>query len=138
MVANFDQTHTHIDLKGLVDLGPSDLPRPVIHDDYISRPMTHFLATFEYVYLFPDWARLFDKLKLALTCAELQWWMYSFLFQLVAISFFHLLESWSCLYDKLLRALMGFDLNNSLCIVMEWLTLHNPLVISGGFSLGVL
>ena len=51
---DLDLTHTHIDLKGLVDLGPSDLPRSVIHDDYISRPMTHFLATFEYVYLFPD------------------------------------------------------------------------------------
>jgi len=65
---DLDQTHTHIDLKGLVDLGPSDLPRPVIHDDYICRPMSHFLASFEYVYLFSNWAQQFDKLKRALSC----------------------------------------------------------------------
>jgi len=64
--------------------------------------------------------------------------MYSFLFQLAVVSCFHLLESWSCLYDKLLSALMGFDFNNGLCIMMEWLTPHESLVLSGGFSLGVL
>jgi len=55
-IENFDvdQTHERIALKGLMDLGPIALLRQFIHDDPISRPMTHFLATFEYVYLFPD------------------------------------------------------------------------------------
>ena len=104
----------HIELEGLVDLGPTVLPRPFIQDDHISRPMTYMLATIRYVCLFSDWAQQFDKLKRALTCAELTWWMYSLWFQLFAFFYFHLLESWSSLYDKLLRALMGFDLNNSL------------------------
>jgi len=119
MVTNFDQPPTHIDLKGLVDLGPSDFPRSFVQDNHISRLMTSTLGTFTYVCQFPNWVHQFDKLKRSLACAELQWWMYSFLFHLVDVSCFHLLGSWSCLYDKLLRTLIGFDLNNSLCVMME-------------------
>jgi len=76
MVAHFDQPPMRIELKGLVDLGPTVLPRPFIQDDHISRPMTSSLATFAYVCLFGIWAHQFDKLKRALTCAALLWWMY--------------------------------------------------------------
>jgi len=74
---DLDQTPTHIELKELVDLELTNLPRPFIHDDILSRPMTHLLATFEYVYPFFDWAQQFDKLKRALTYAALLCWMYS-------------------------------------------------------------
>ena len=94
VIEHFDlvQTHERIELKELVDLGPFTLPRQFVHDDPIFRTITHMLANFEYVCLFSDWARQFDKLKQALTCVELPWWMYSFLFHLVAVSRFHLLE----------------------------------------------
>jgi len=108
---DLDQTHIHIDLKGLVDLGPSYLPRPVIHDDYISRLMTHFLATFECVYLFPDWAQQFGILKRVLTCAALLWWIYSIWYQLSYVHCLNFIESWSSVLDKLLHALMGFELS---------------------------
>ena len=97
-----------------MDLGPTVFPRPFIQDNHISKPMTYMLATIRYVCLFSDWAQQFDKLKRALTCAELTWWMYSLWFQLFASFCFHLLERLSLLYDKQLRALMGFDLNNNL------------------------
>jgi len=60
---DLDQTLAHFDRKGLVDLGPPSFPRQFVHDHKISRPVTHLLAKFEYVYLFPDWAQQFDKLK---------------------------------------------------------------------------
>ena len=90
---DLDQTHTHIDLKGLMDLGSFDLPRPVIHDDYISRLMTHMLANFEYVCVFSDWAEQFDKLKRALTCAALLWWMHFIWLQLSYFFCVDLIES---------------------------------------------
>jgi len=69
---DLDQTHTYIELKGLVDLGLTNLPRPLISDDdHIYRLMIHLLATFKYVYLFSDWTQQFDKLKSALTCTAL-------------------------------------------------------------------
>jgi len=42
---DLDQTHERIELEGLMDLGPTVLPRPFIQDDHISRPMTYRLAT---------------------------------------------------------------------------------------------
>ena len=57
---DLDQTHERIKLKGLVDLGPFALPRQFVHDDPISRLMTHMLANFEYVCLFSYWAHQFD------------------------------------------------------------------------------
>ena len=54
---DLDQTLTHFDIKRLVNLGPTILPRHLIHDDKVSRRMTHFLARYEYVYLFSDWVK---------------------------------------------------------------------------------
>ena len=50
----FDQTHMHIELKGLVDLEPFALPRQFVHADLIARPMTSPLAVFEYIHFIPD------------------------------------------------------------------------------------
>jgi len=47
MTTNVDQTFKHTERKGLVDLGPIILPRLFIHDDKISRPMTHLLVKSE-------------------------------------------------------------------------------------------
>jgi len=41
---DLDQTPTHIELKELVDLGLTNFPRPFIHDDILSRPITHLLV----------------------------------------------------------------------------------------------
>jgi len=114
MVANFDQPPMHIELTGLVDLGPFALPRQFVHDDPISTMMTYMLANFEYVCLFSDWAHQFDKLKRALTCAVLLLWMYSMWYQLLHLRCLTFIESWSSMFDKLLRALLDFDLNNNL------------------------
>ena len=73
---DLDQNPAHITLKGLVDLGLTNLPSPFIYDHVLSRLMTHLLADFKYAHLFSDWAQLFDKLKRALTCATLIRWMY--------------------------------------------------------------
>lgn len=132
-----EQTPIHIDLKGLVDLGPTDLPRPIIHDDYVSRPITHFLATFESVCLFSDWAQQFDQLRRALTCAELQWWMYSLWHQLFNFCCQNFIKSCSCLYDKLLRALMGFDLHSSL-FICDGVADAPSSSSERGYSLGVI
>jgi len=77
---NFDltQTLTQIELRGLADLGAMTLPGLLIHDDILSRPMTHLLANFKYVCLFDVWAQKFDNLRWTLTYALLAWWMYSF------------------------------------------------------------
>ena len=75
---DLNQTHTYIELKGLVDLRLINLPRLLISDDnHISRPMINLLATFKYICLFDVWAQRFDKLKRALPSALLAWWMYS-------------------------------------------------------------
>jgi len=50
---NLKQTLAHFDIKKLMDLGPT-FRRPHIPADKISRTMTHLLANFEYVYLFPN------------------------------------------------------------------------------------
>jgi len=52
---DLDQTLTRIGLKGLVDFGPTILPRLLIHDGTISRQMTYMLACYEYAYLFSNW-----------------------------------------------------------------------------------
>ena len=108
-----DQTHMHIELKGHVDLEPFALPRQLIHDNPISRPMTSPLAYSEYVHFIPEWAQLFDKLKRALTCAFLTRWMYSIWFQLPVIHSSYAIESWTSEFDKLLRALTSFDLRST-------------------------
>jgi len=66
------------DITRLVDLEPTILPRSFVPYDIVSRPMTHQLASLNYICMFDVWAHLFDKLKRALTCALLLWWMYSF------------------------------------------------------------
>jgi len=66
MTADLDQTLEHTKIKRLVNLGPTNVPRFLIHDDRISRSMTHFLLNFEYISLFDVWVRQFDKLKQAL------------------------------------------------------------------------
>jgi len=73
MIANLDQTLELVELRGLVNFEPITLPRLLIHDDKISRPMTTVLVNTEYVCLFDMWAQLFDKWKRALTCALLPW-----------------------------------------------------------------
>ena len=109
----FDQTHMHIELKGLVDLKPFALPRQFVHADPISRPMTSPLAVFEYIHFIPKWAQLFDKWKRALTCAFLIIWMYSIWCQLSVFHIRYAIESWASELDKLLRALTSFDLNST-------------------------
>ena len=130
----------HIELKELVDLGLTNLSRPFIHDDIRSRAMTHLLTTFKYVYPFSDWAQQFDKLKRALICAALLWWMYSIWCQLFHVHYLNFIKSWSSIFDKLLCALTSFDLSSSGAFDMEWLMLHMPLFerISGGYSLCVI
>ena len=54
MIADLDQTLTHIALRGLVYLGPTTLPGPFIHDDQISRPMAHLLANYKDICLIPN------------------------------------------------------------------------------------
>ena len=54
MAIDLDQTFEHVKIKRLMDLGPTNLPRVLVHDDHISRPMTYMLATFTYVCLFPE------------------------------------------------------------------------------------
>jgi len=67
MIADLDQTLANIELKELVDLGSTILPRLLIPaDNHISRPITTLLADTEYIYLISNWAQLFDKLKLPL------------------------------------------------------------------------
>jgi len=63
MTIDFDHTLKNVKIKRLVDFGPNTFPRQLVHEDKISRPMTHWLANFEYVYLFSNWAQQFDKLK---------------------------------------------------------------------------
>jgi len=79
---DLDQTLEQIELKGLVNLAPTILPRLLIHENHIFRPMTKLLAHYEYVCLFSNWAHTFENLKWTLTCALLLWWMYSFWLQL--------------------------------------------------------
>jgi len=47
-----DQTLVHIEFHRLVDFAPTILPRPLIHDDILSSPMTHRLASLNYICLF--------------------------------------------------------------------------------------
>jgi len=47
MTFALDQTLTYIENEGLVDFTPTILPRPLIHDDIVSRPMIHLLANFK-------------------------------------------------------------------------------------------
>ena len=108
-----DQTHMHIELKGLVNFDPFAWPKLLVHADIISRPMTSPLAVFEYVHFIPEWSQLFDKLKRALTCAFLTRRMYSIWCQLSVFHSCYAIESWASEFDKLLRALMCFDLNST-------------------------
>ena len=55
-IVNLDQTLEHIETKGLTNLGPTILPGQFVHDDQISRLMTHLLVNFEYISLFDIWA----------------------------------------------------------------------------------
>ena len=77
-IKNFDLVQILMLLKitRLVDLGPNVLPRSILHDDIISRPMTHQLASLNYICMFDVWAHTFDKLKRALTSAALIRYMY--------------------------------------------------------------
>jgi len=62
---NFDlgQTFVHSTVKRLVDLGPIDLCWQFIHDDKISRLMTHLLAKFEYITLLYTRAQQFENFE---------------------------------------------------------------------------
>jgi len=120
----------HIGLNGPVKFAPPILPRLLVHDDTVSRPMTSILAHFEYVHFLSDLAQLFDKLKWALTCALLAMCMYSCWVQLTAFYCFYVIVSWASLFDKLLRTLMSSDLSSSFQLNMEWLMLHKPHVAS--------
>ena len=53
-----DQTLAHIKFNILVDFAPTILLKPLIHDDILSRQMTHLPANFKYVCLFDAWAQL--------------------------------------------------------------------------------
>ena len=57
VIENFDldQTLAHFAIKRFVDSGPIYLPRQFIHNDTISRPMTHLLVKFECISLFDVW-----------------------------------------------------------------------------------
>ena len=123
-----------------MDLAPTNVLRYLVHDDQISRSMTHLLASFKYISLFDVWAQQFDKLKGALTCAALMIWMYYFCLQPSNLYCINFIESCSCLFDKLLCALIGFDLSSNFQLDMEWLMLHEPLLelILEGYSLDVL
>jgi len=66
---DLDQTLMHSELKGLVDLGLTNLPILILYDNPISRPMSHQLASLNDIFLFDVWDRTFDRLKWALTCA---------------------------------------------------------------------
>ena len=83
MTFALDQTLTYIEIDKLVDFAPTVLPRPFINCDIVSRPMTHLLVNFKYIYLLDIWAQKFD-MKQVLTCASLAWCMYSFWLQLCA------------------------------------------------------
>ena len=89
--------------------------------------MTHQLASLNYMCLFDVWAQQFDKLKRALTCALLLWWMCSFCLQLSNLYCVAFVESWASVFDKLLRALTSFDLSSNVSFDMEWLLLHKFL-----------
>jgi len=47
MTSDLDQTLAHVELKILMNFGPTILPRLLIHYDKISKPMSHLLAHFE-------------------------------------------------------------------------------------------
>jgi len=112
---NFDLNQTLIlfDITRLVNFAPTILPRLLVHDDIVSRPMTSIPAHFECVHFLFNWAQLFDKLKRALIGALLSWWMYSFWPQLIAFHCFYIIESFASLFDKLLCALTSFDLSST-------------------------
>ena len=61
------QTHMYTGLNRLVKFASSILPRLLVYAEIVSRPLTSPLAPFEYVHFLSDWAKLFDKLKRALT-----------------------------------------------------------------------
>jgi len=88
IIVNLDQTLEHIEIKGLMDLGPNNLPRQFIRDDQLSMPVTHLVAKFEYISLFDIWVLQFDKLKWALNCAALMLWIYSIWHQLSYFTIF--------------------------------------------------
>ena len=71
MMVTLDQTLEYTEITRLIELGPTILPKQFIHDDQISRPMTHLLARFEYFSSFDIWVEQFDKLKAAFNCAAL-------------------------------------------------------------------
>ena len=54
MTSDLDQTLENVKIKRLMDFGPNNFPRQLVHEDKISRLMTHWLANFEHVYLFPN------------------------------------------------------------------------------------
>ena len=60
---DLDQTLEHTKIKRFEDLGSTNFPRQLVHDNQIVGAMTHLWANFEYVCLFHDWAQQFDNLK---------------------------------------------------------------------------
>jgi len=126
----------HIGLNRLVNFSRTILPRLIFHDNLISGPMTHQLASLNYICLFDVWDHTFDKLKRTLTCVALIRWMYFTWRQLSYFFCVDLIESWSSVFDKLLRTLTSFDLSSDVPFDMEWLMLHRPLFvqISGGIA----
>jgi len=70
---NFDlnQILVLFDIKRLVNFAPIILPRLLVHVDIIFWLMTLILTRSKYVHFLFDWAKLFDKLKQALTGALL-------------------------------------------------------------------
>ena len=47
MTFALNQTLTDIEIDGPMDFAPVVLPRPFVHYDIASRPMTHLLANFK-------------------------------------------------------------------------------------------
>ena len=52
MIGDLYQINKHTEIMRLEDLGPTDLPRQLVHADKISRSLAHLLAHYVYVYLF--------------------------------------------------------------------------------------
>jgi len=74
---NFDLDHTLVlfNITRLVDSEPTILPRLFVPYDIFSRPMTHQLASLNYICLSDVWAHAFNKFQQALTFGLGTWWM---------------------------------------------------------------
>jgi len=49
MIADLDHILDHAKIKRLMDLGPIDMPRQLVHDDQLTMLMNNLLAYCEYI-----------------------------------------------------------------------------------------